>query len=76
MTIHFEHTDTFGGDANYCWVRRETLETDKPLSDLAIVRRAKAFAGFTGIRCRTDNFGDTIQITPQGICQTVFVTFE
>lgn len=37
MIINIEHTDTFGGESNYSWLRRETIETDKELSDLAII---------------------------------------
>jgi hypothetical protein len=77
--IKFEHTDTFGGESNYSWVRREEHEIDeskKPLSDRAIVRRAKAFAGFTGRASRVENCGDFIAIWPRGLCQVCFVTFE
>lgn len=76
MNITFEHTDTFGGEANYSWVKRETLESEKELSDLALVRRAKQFAGFTGLKCRVENFGDMIAIYPSHICQVCFITFE
>ena len=72
--IALEHTDTFGGEANYCWVRRTTLPDG--LTDLQIVRRAKAWAGLTGVRCRVDNYGDMIAIYPQGICHVVFATYE
>lgn len=43
-TITIEHTDTFGGEANYCWVRRETVEEPegKPFSKLALVRKPKS----------------------------------
>lgn len=78
-TICFEHTDTFAGESNYSWVRRESHEIDenkKPLTDLQIVRRAKAFAGFTGLKCRVENYGDFISIRPRNLCQVVFVTFE
>lgn len=78
MTIHFEHTDTFGGEANYCWVRRHTLP-EGDYTDRQLVRAAKRFAGFTGLRCEVENYGDMIRITPTGrgrILQTVFITFE
>lgn len=75
MIVNFEVTDTFGGDANYSWVRRETVTMPDSVSNLAIVRRAKKFAGFTGIRCRTANYGDTIELRPAGICQVLFVSF-
>jgi hypothetical protein len=76
MKITFEHTDTFNGEANYCWVKRETFTHEKELSDLALVRRAKAFAGFTGIRCCVEHWEDTIAIFPNNLCQVVFITFD
>lgn len=79
MRVHFEHTDTFAGEANYCWVRRETREMPDNATDRQIVIAAKRFAGFTGMRCRVDNCGDGMQITPIGrhrLLQTVFVTFN
>ena len=76
--IRLEHTDLYGGEANYSWVRRGTIETGKALSDRAIVRRAKAWAGLTGLRCRVDNLGGMIRIdaSPAGLLHVVFVTFE
>jgi hypothetical protein len=74
--FELEHTDTFSGEANYCWVRRKTIP-DNP-SRRSLVRQAKAFAGFTGLRCNVVDYGDSMQITPTGrdaLCQTVFVTW-
>ena len=74
---NLEHTDTFGGEANYCWVRRDSITGQ--LTDRQVIRKAKAFAGFTGLRCRVDNMGDMIQITPVGrhrLLQTVFATWD
>ena len=62
-TWNLEQTDTFGGEANYCWVRRAEVEAK---NDRELVRKAKAFAGYTGRRCRVDDLGDTLQITPTG----------
>jgi hypothetical protein len=78
MAWQLEHTDTFGGEANYCWVRRESLADsgDKPLTRRQIVRAAKAFAGFTGMRCEVESYGDMYRITPRGICQTVFAQWD
>jgi hypothetical protein len=75
MRLNFEHTDTFAGESNYSRVRRKTIETSDTLSDRAIVRRAKAWAGLSGIRSRVEKFGDMIAIRPAGICHVVFVTF-
>jgi hypothetical protein len=75
-TWNVEQTDTFGGEANYCWVRRETIEAK---SDRDLVRKAKAFAGYTGRRCRVDNLGNMVQITPIGKHReltTVFCTWS
>lgn len=68
-----EHTDTFGGDANYSWVRR--WHTSRDLSDLALVRLAKRLCGLSGHRCRVDNMGDCIALYPRGICQVIFISW-
>ena len=49
MKVLFEYTDTFGGEANYSWVKREerVLHDDTPTREL--VRLAKAWAGLTGV---------------------------
>ena len=69
-----EYTDTFGGEANYCWVRRETLTLPAGISDLAIMRRAKAAMGISGMRGRTSNYGDGFEFRPYGSCTVMFVT--
>ena len=75
MKINFEHTDTFGGESNYSWVRRHTIEVAEKTTNLAIVRKAKKWAELTGLRCRVEYHGDMIAIYPCGICHVVFVTF-
>lgn len=75
---HIEHTDTFGGEANYCWKRE--LDLPDNTSKTAAIRRAKAFAGFTGW-CRTwvHDYGDMVEIRPtqaSGVCQVVFITWR
>ncbi len=75
MAIQVEHTDTFGGEANYSWVRRYSIEGDN-LTDLQLVRRAKKLTGFNGCRARVEQWGDdTIAIYPQGCSQVVFISF-
>ena len=66
--IEVEYTDTFGGEANYCWVRRATLDVPKGSSDTRIMRRAKAAIGITGARGRTNRFGDEWHFRPYGCC--------
>lgn len=74
FTMDVEYTDTFGGEANYSWVDRATLTLPVGISDRAIMRRAKAAVGLTGYRGRTDNFGDSIDFRPYGMCTVMFVT--
>lgn len=74
MKYQIEITDTYGGEANYCWVKRLDIEVDEDASDLSFIRKVKKAVGWNGIRCRTDILCDIIQLTPQGMCQTMFIT--
>lgn len=71
-----EHTDTFGGEANYCWVVRETIELPDNATQRQIVRAAKAAIGETGARCVTDNYGDEIRLNYVGRCVVTFITYK
>jgi hypothetical protein len=73
-----EHTDTFGGAPNYCWVRRYEINArgKTPYGKrLSLVRQAKALCGLSGVRADTTSFGDTLEIRPRGVCQVIFVTW-
>ena len=74
VTFNVEVTDTFGGEANYCWVHRFSFEMDETKSDLAIVRHAKQLAGWSGLRCKREDWGEDIVLRPYGICQIMFVS--
>jgi len=71
--LTIEHTDTFGGEANYCWARR--WHTSKQLTDRQSVRLAKRLTGLTGHPCRVENMGEMVAIYPRGICQVVFIAW-
>ena len=76
--IHWEITDTYGGESNYSWVRRGKIEC-KPgenYSDLAAVRRVKKAIGWNGIRCRVENYGDFLVLYPAGMCLVCFINFH
>jgi hypothetical protein len=73
ITYDCELTDTFGGDANYSWVRRAQITVPIVASNLAIVRRAKAELGLTGAKCRRSVIGETIELRPYGSCTVVFI---
>jgi len=73
-----EVTDTFAGEANYCWVKRGTT---KAKTRRGIIRAVKRAAGWEGwCRVRLDSWcGDTIVIRPtdsSGILQIAFVIWE
>ena len=73
-----EHTDTFGGEANYCWVRRYEINArgKTPKGErLSLVRQAKALCGLSGVRAKTSVYDDTLEIRPNGICQVIFITW-
>ena len=72
--IEVEYTDTFGGEANYCWVKRETLTLPVGISDRAIMRRAKAAMGLTGVRGRSESYGDGLRFVPYGSCTVMFAS--
>ena len=71
-----EVTDTYGGEANYSWVWRYELALPPGASRRTAVRAAKRIAGWAGVRCRTDEFGDEYWLHPYGACMVMFVTFR
>lgn len=76
--IHVEVTDTFGGEANYSWVKRFTIggkEGEEP-STTAVVRRAKKVANWVGMRCDVEDYGDSITVKPLSLSLIMFITFN
>lgn len=70
-----EYTDTFGGEANYSWVKRAEFTAPIHAPRALLVRRAKAALG---LRCRHRNvvdLGDCIQLDPVGECTRVFINY-
>jgi hypothetical protein len=70
-----EVTDTYGGEANYSWVRRYEFHVPLGTTTREIVRRAKALASWTGHRCETSDYGDQIDVRPRGMAQVMFISF-
>ena len=71
-----EVTDTYGGEANYCWVKRGTTNRQ---SRRGIIEAVKELAGWhRRCRVRVHDYGDMMEIRPTksiGICQIAFVTW-
>ena len=74
--FRFEYTDTFGGEANYSWVKRNEEDFPEDISDLALMRRAKKWAGLSNVRGRSENWGDTLAFYPRGCNTVLFVNAE
>jgi hypothetical protein len=76
IKFRFEYTDTFGGEANYSWVKRNEEDFPEDISDLALMRRAKKWAGLSNVRGRSENWGDTLAFYPRGCNTVLFVNAE
>lgn len=90
MRFNVEYTDTFGGEANYCWVRRATIDmpelthygydggTDyakaNRVFDRELMRKAKAAVGLTGVRGGRADLGETIAFRPYRSATVMFVS--
>lgn len=68
-----EETDTYGGEANYSWVNRVTFEMPEAASRRQIVTAAKHHLGYTGIKCDTEDYGDSYTLRPRGMGRIVFI---
>ena len=76
MKFHVEYTDTFGGEANYSWVRRETIEVPGDAKQSLVIKRAKASIGITGVRGKVVDIGAGYEFRPYKYCTVMFVTAE
>jgi len=78
MPFKLEVTDTFGGEANYCWVKRGTTGAT---TRRGVIRALKQLAGWDGW-CRVvvhqwDNtFMELRPTASSGVCQVAFATWE
>ena len=72
VTWDIEVTDLFGGEANYAWVYRYAIRMPDDISDLALVRRIKSVAGYSGIRGRATVMGDSVEIQFPARCVVIF----
>jgi hypothetical protein len=86
-----EYTDTFGGVANYCWVKRASITApewtafkdwdgngrrEPKAYQRAVMRRAKAAMGLSGVRGVTVSLGDGYEFRPYGMATVLFVTYS
>ena len=87
-----ELTDTFSGEANYCWVKRATVSMPElthygydggsnyakanKVYNRELMKRAKRAMGLTGVRGVTHDYGDMIKFRPYGLLQVMFITYH
>ena len=75
MKAQVELTDTFGGEANYSWVKRAEFVCDG-MTDRQIERKAREEIGLTGVRCKREDLGDMVAWYPHNSCTVAFLTFD
>ena len=90
MQYDVEYTDTFGGEANYCWVKRVTVMMPElthygydggtnyckanKVYQRELMKKAKAALGLTGLRGKVESYGDMIRFEPYGYATVMFIT--
>ena len=68
VSVQYTIYGLFGGEANDCY-DRGVIEIDENSSDLSVVRAVKSAVGWNGLRCKREEIGETISLTPYGILQ-------
>lgn len=92
MTYQVEYTDTFAGEANYSWLRRETVHMPElthygydggtnygranRVYQRELMRRAKAAVGLTNVRGVRYDYGDGFEFRPYGSATVMFVSWS
>lgn len=72
--FEIEVTDTFGGEANYAWVRRGEAELPERASNRAVIKSVRRLAGWpTSVRVSIYRLGDSWEVRPRGLNQVAFV---
>jgi hypothetical protein len=90
-TYAVEYTDTFGGEANYSWVRRAVVSMPElthygydgssnyakanKVFERELMKVAKAKMGLTGVRGVKTSHGDMIEFRPYGSCTVMFINY-
>ncbi len=77
MAYFAEYTDTFGGEANYSWVRRAVVRLPEPATWRSIMQAARKELGLTGVRGDiVADFGDERHWKPRGCCTILMVRWS
>lgn len=92
MVFNYEYTDTFAGDANYCWVKRGKVSVPElthygydgsngyskagKLQMREIMKLVKRDLGLTGVKGRRETGGETEIFYPYGMATVLFVEYD
>jgi len=77
MTILFELTDTFGGEANYSWVRRATVKLDNRATNRQILKEARKLLELGSVKLRKAwDSGAESRYDLDHFHQCLFISFE
>ena len=85
VKFNVEMTDTFGGEANYCWVERKEIELEEKvidgkiqsISNSRLIRAAKKALDISGVKHRiVMDCGDMIRLDLVGSCICVFISVD
>ena len=87
-----EYTDTFAGEANYCWVKRAVVTMPElthygydggtnygkanRVFERELMKRAKAVMGLTGMRGTVNRMGELTEFRPYGSCTVMFISWR
>ena len=72
--FNIEVTDTFGGEANYCWVRRTAVELPAYPTNRALAKAVRELADWpVSVRITITHQGDGWEVRPAGLCQVAYV---
>jgi hypothetical protein len=69
---YVEFTDTYGGDANYCWVRRYKV---KARTKIGAIRKAAREMGYSGRMYIDGDFGDMARYNVRNAAVCAFVSW-
>ena len=87
-----EYTDTFAGESNYSWVKRDVVSMPEltrygydggtnytranKVYRRELMKKAKAAMGITGLRGVSHDYGDMIEFRPYGQLTVMFITWS
>ena len=72
--FEIEVTDTFGGEANYTWVRRAAVDLPARVTNRALIKAVRQLAGWpVTVRVTVSPMGDSWEARPAGLNQIAFV---